>query len=88
MTLYNPTTDPPKWSLDQRKMFEALVNDFTQICLTGNDTKSVRQEIKDTYKIKSTYDLTQTQLQEVITFLLTTIQFKQPEYNLKTTKQY
>lgn len=87
MTLHNPTTDPPKWSINQRKMFEALINDYSKHSL-GNPklAPKVRDNLKKQYNITTTYSLTDSQLQTIITILLSTIQVTQPNYQLQTTK--
>ena len=89
MTLHNPTTDPPKWSLDQRKMFEALISDYCEKSLNNKKlAPKVRDNLKKQYNITTTYNLTDTQLQSIITTLLSTIRVTEPNYILQTTKQY
>ncbi len=83
MTIHNPTTDPPAWSLRQRRMFEALVADYALISL-GNPklASKVRDNLKKQYNINTTYNLTEIQLQQTIITLLKTIQITNPNYTL------
>jgi len=82
MLLYNPATAPPTWSIKQRGMFEALISDYSKISL-GNPklAAKVRDNLKRQYKIESTKNLSQMQLQAIIATLISTIQITNPNYS-------
>lgn len=82
--LFNPVNSPPKWSIQQRKMFEALINDYATIVWNSNG-KEWRQRIKKIYGVESTYDLTAYQMQKIINTLTKDIQDKDSTYQLQLT---
>jgi hypothetical protein len=82
MQLYNPATAPPKWSNKQRGMFEYLISDYSKISLGNAKMASkVRENLKKQYKIESTKNLSQMELQAIIATLVSTIQITNPNYN-------
>lgn len=82
MKINNPTLDPPTWSLNQRRMFEALVSDYALYCYHDKSMQAeIRERIKSKYDVTSTYELTTNEVQDVITKLVDTIQRFNPNYN-------
>ena len=82
---YNPTKKTPIWTLKQRRMFEALIADYTQYVYNNRVKPNViRERIKSKYSVSTTYELTEYQQQEIIKLLLEAIQTKEPTYTLKT----
>jgi len=84
MKILNPVLDPPIFSLKQRRMFEALINDYSIISLKDQKMQiKVRENLKKQYKVDSTYNLNQIQFNQIIQSLLKVIQISNPTYNLK-----